>query len=69
MQKVQSLNEMVDSPLVGNISVSTITYAAKGKQYVLVMTGENLKVSELLGEFPELKTPRGNNAIHVFALP
>jgi len=33
------------------------------------MTGDNLKVAELLGEFPEIKTPRGNTAIHVFALP
>jgi hypothetical protein len=33
------------------------------------MTGDNLKVSELLGEFTDLKTTRGHNAIHVFALP
>ena len=55
--------------LGGNVSVSTITYAVGGKQYVAVMTGENLKVSELLGVVPELRTPRGHNAIYVFALP
>jgi alcohol dehydrogenase (cytochrome c) len=55
--------------LGGNVSVSTITYAVRGKQYVAVMTGENLKVSELLGVVPELRTPRGHNAIYVFALP
>jgi len=61
--------QLWETTLVGNISVSTITYMAKGKQYLAVMTGDNLKVAELLGEFPEIKTPRGNNAIHVFALP
>jgi alcohol dehydrogenase (cytochrome c) len=55
--------------LGGNVSVSTITYAVRGKQYVAVMTGDNLKVSELLGVVPELRTPRGHNAIYVFALP
>jgi alcohol dehydrogenase (cytochrome c) len=58
-----------ETTLVGNVSVSTITYAVRGKQYVAVMTGDNLKVPELLGEFPEIKTPRGHNGIHVFALP
>jgi len=53
--------------LGGNTSVSTITYAVNGKQYVAVMTGDNLKVSELAAEFPEIKTPRGHNAIYVFA--
>jgi alcohol dehydrogenase (cytochrome c) len=61
--------QLWETTLVGNISVSTITYMARGKQYLAVMTGDNLKVAELLGEFPEIKTPRGNNAIHVFALP
>jgi hypothetical protein len=31
--------ELWQTTLVGNISVSTITYAVKGKQYVAVMTG------------------------------
>jgi alcohol dehydrogenase (cytochrome c) len=61
--------QLWETTLPGNISVSTITYTAKGKQYVAVMTGDNLKVSELLTEFPDLKTARGNNGIHVFALP
>jgi PQQ-dependent dehydrogenase (methanol/ethanol family) len=54
--------------LGGNISVSTITYAVNGTQYVCVMTGDNLKVPELAAEVPELKTPRGHNAIYVFSL-
>jgi alcohol dehydrogenase (cytochrome c) len=61
--------ELWQTTLVGNISVSTITYAVKGKQYIAVMTGDNPKMPELLTEFPELKTPRQHNAIHVFALP
>ncbi len=58
-----------ESVLGGNISVSTITYAVNGRQYVCVMTGDNLKVPELSAEVPEIKTPRGHNAIYVFALP
>ncbi|HEX4997801.1 MAG TPA: PQQ-binding-like beta-propeller repeat protein [Terriglobia bacterium] len=58
-----------ETSLVGNISVSTISYAVQGKQYIAVMTGDNLKVKELMDEFPELADPRGHNAIHVFALP
>jgi alcohol dehydrogenase (cytochrome c) len=53
----------------GNVSVSTITYSVNGKQYIAVMTGDNLKVPELSAEFPEIKTPRGHNAIYVFGLP
>lgn len=73
-QKLRAFNaqngkQLWETTVVGNISVSTITYMAGGKQYLAIMTGENLKVTELLNEFPELKTPRGNNAIHVFALP
>jgi alcohol dehydrogenase (cytochrome c) len=58
-----------ESILGGNISVSTITYAVNGKQYICVMTGDNLKVPELSAEVPEIKTPKGHNAIYVFALP
>jgi alcohol dehydrogenase (cytochrome c) len=61
--------ELWQTTLVGNPSVSTITYAVKGKQYVAIMTGDNPKMPELLNEVPELKTPRQHNAIHVFALP
>jgi alcohol dehydrogenase (cytochrome c) len=58
-----------ESILGGNVSVSTITYAVGGKQYVAVMTGQNLKVPELAAEFPEIGKPPENNAIYVFALP
>lgn len=58
-----------ESILGGNISVSTITYAVGGKQYVCVMTGDNLKVPELSAEAPNLNTPTGHNAIYVFSLP
>ena len=58
-----------ETVLGGNISVSTITYAVNGRQYVAVMTGDNLKVPELLGVVPELKLPAGHNEIYVFALP
>ena len=55
--------------LGGNVSVSTITYAVNGKQYIAVMTGDNLKVPELSAEVPELRVPKGGNAIVDFALP
>jgi len=58
-----------ESILGGNISVSTITYAVNGKQYVCVMTGDNPKVPELSAEVPEMHTPTGQNAVYVFALP
>jgi alcohol dehydrogenase (cytochrome c) len=58
-----------ETVLGGNVSVSTITYAVDGRQYVAVMTGDNLKVPELLGVVPELDLPRGHNEIYVFALP
>ncbi len=55
--------------LGGSISVSTITYAVNGKQYVAVMTGNGLLDGVLLGETPELHPPRGVNGIYAFALP
>jgi alcohol dehydrogenase (cytochrome c) len=58
-----------ETVLGGNVSVSTISYAVDGRQYVAVMTGENMKLTELLGLNPDLSTPRGHNAIYVFALP
>jgi alcohol dehydrogenase (cytochrome c) len=61
--------QLWETILGGNISVSTITYAVKGKQYVAVMTGNNLKVPELLAEFPEIKIQADYNAMYVFALP
>jgi alcohol dehydrogenase (cytochrome c) len=61
--------QLWESVLGGNVSVSTITYAVNGKQYVAVMTGNNPKVPELLGEFPEIKIQPDSNAVYVFALP
>ncbi len=55
--------------LGGNASVSTISYGVNGKQYICIMTGDNLKVPELSAEVPEIKTPKGHNAIYVFSLP
>jgi alcohol dehydrogenase (cytochrome c) len=60
------------SVLGGGISVSTITYAVNGKQYVAVMTGDGLLTQGLVRQVaPELKDklPTGANAIYVFALP
>lgn len=61
--------QLWESILGGNISVSTISYAVNGKQYICVMTGDNLKVPELSAEVPEIKTPKGHNSIYVFSLP
>lgn len=61
--------QLWESILAANISVSTISYAVDGRQYVAVMTGENLKLPELAALVPEASTPRGHNAIYVFALP
>jgi len=60
--------QLWESILGGNVSVSNISYAVNGKQYIAVMTGDNLKVPELAAEVPEMKTPV-HNAIYVFALP
>ncbi len=53
----------------GHVSVSTISYAVKGKQYIAIMTGDGLLDGSLLAENPDLKPPRGSNAIFVFSLP
>ncbi len=53
----------------GHVSVSTISYAANGKQYIAIMTGDGMLDGSLLAETPEIKPPRGSNAIYVFALP
>ena len=58
-----------ESVLGGNVSVSTISYAVNGKQYIAVMTGNNLKVPELNAEVPEIKIQADYNAMYVFALP
>lgn len=61
--------QLWETILAANISVSTISYAVDGRQYVVVMTGENLKITELMGIVPDVSTPRGHNAIFAFALP
>lgn len=65
--------QLWEAVLGGNVSVSTITYAVGPRQYVAVMTGDNPKVSELLGVVPELPErfplTRSHNEIYVFALP
>jgi alcohol dehydrogenase (cytochrome c) len=61
--------QLWETILGGNISVSTISYAVDGEQFIAVMTGDNLKVPELLGVVPELKAPPAHTAIYVFSLP
>ncbi len=46
----QTGKKLWESILGGNVSVSTITYAVDGKEYICVMTGYNLKVPELNNE-------------------
>jgi PQQ-dependent dehydrogenase (methanol/ethanol family) len=53
----------------GHVAVSTISYAANGKQYIAIMTGDGGLDQTLLAETPEIKAPRGSNSIVVFALP
>ena len=54
----------------GSVSVSTITYAVNGKQYVAVMTGDGLMTQGLLNLSPEGKSlPKSQNAVYVYALP
>ena len=54
----------------GSVSVSTITYAVNGKQYVAVMTGDGLMTQGLLNLSAEGKSlPKSQNAVYVFALP
>ncbi len=57
-------------PLGGMIETSTITYAVAGRQYVAVMTGDGQSGSGgPLGMAKDIKPPRGQNAVYVFALP
>ncbi len=52
----------------GPVQNSTISYAADGRQYVLVMTGEGLLTGRLIGQ-AGLTPARNHNAIYAFALP
>jgi len=60
--------QLWESILGGPITVSTITYAVAGRQYVAVFTGDNLAAPGLARE-AQLKPPTGHNAVYVFALP
>jgi len=57
-----------ESILGGPISVSTITYAVNGKQYVAVITGDNL-AEPTLSRQSGVPLTTGHNAIYAFALP
>ena len=49
---------------------SNITYSVNGKQYVAVLTGDGVGATmDVLPRVPEIKVPRGHNAVYVFALP
>jgi len=52
------------------VMTSTITYAAGGRQYVAIFTGEGQSGSRsVLDMAPSVKPVHGHNAIYVFALP
>ncbi|HXW62704.1 MAG TPA: PQQ-binding-like beta-propeller repeat protein [Candidatus Acidoferrales bacterium] len=57
-----------ESILGGPISVSTITYAVNGKQYVSVITGDNL-AQPVLSRQSDTPLLQGHNAIYTFTLP
>ena len=57
-----------DTKVGGPISVSTITYAAGGKQYVAIQTGDTMASGSLTRQ-SGTEAPRGFNHLYVFALP
>jgi alcohol dehydrogenase (cytochrome c) len=59
--------QLWESILGGPISVSTITYAVNGKQYVAVITGDNL-AEPVLSRQSGVHLTTGHNAIYTFAL-
>ncbi|HKV04174.1 MAG TPA: PQQ-binding-like beta-propeller repeat protein [Candidatus Acidoferrales bacterium] len=59
--------QLWESILGGPISVSTITYAVHGKQYVMVITGDNL-AEPVLSRQSGVDLTTGHNAIYAFAL-
>ena len=62
--------QLWETILGGNISVSTITYAVNGKQYLAVIAAEGQSgTGGLLSQAKDLKIPRQHNALYVFALP
>jgi PQQ-dependent dehydrogenase (methanol/ethanol family) len=61
-----------ESIVGGPVVTSTITYAAKGKQYVMIFTGEGQSVTAgpmQLTQNTMPKAVRGHNSVVVFALP
>jgi alcohol dehydrogenase (cytochrome c) len=56
-----------ESILGGPISVSTVTYAVNGKQYIMVITGDNL-AEPTLSRQSGVNLVAGHNAIYTFAL-
>ncbi len=59
--------QLWQSILGGPISVSTITYAVNGKQYIAVITGDNL-ANGVLSRQSGVELTTGANAIYTFAL-
>ncbi|MEO5926978.1 MAG: PQQ-binding-like beta-propeller repeat protein [Bryobacteraceae bacterium] len=54
----------------GSVSVSTISYAVNGKQYIAILTGEGVMTNGLVSlRAPELKRALNHTAVYVFALP
>jgi len=52
------------------IETSTITYAVAGCRYVAAVTDDGQSGSRgPLGMAQDMKAPRGQNAVYVFALP
>ena len=64
----QTGKQLWENVLGGPIAVSTITYEAKGKQYVAVMTGDTM-MGPGLAKQANVQSPRGHSTIYVFALP
>jgi alcohol dehydrogenase (cytochrome c) len=61
--------QLWESIVGGHVSVSTMSYAVNGRQYIAIMTGDGLLDNTLLAEAPDLKPPKGSNSIVVFSLP
>jgi alcohol dehydrogenase (cytochrome c) len=59
--------QLWESILGGPISVSTVTYAVGGKQYIMVITGDNL-AEPVLSRQSGVNLTTGHNAIYTFAL-
>ena len=63
---VHTGEQLWETILGGPISISTITYAVDGTQYVAVTTGDK---GGGLARGVGLSPPTGHNEIYVFALP